>query len=296
MVVGHIAYILLRVLMSAIGFLVVMWAFGALHSGWALAALPAAVLMGLATAAPVFAYSASIGNDGLFAVLFRFAVIPMTLFAGVFFPVGSLPLANGRTVSYAAFIAPAMLASAAMNGAIAETTFNFFGKMKYMRLYDAVVATPVTPFEVAFGELLWGLMRGAVYSVAFLAVMTAMGLTGAGWAVAAFPATLLVGLAFGGLGMMLATYVRSWQDFDYVAVVQFGMFLFSGTFAPADTFPVGLRVVVEVTPLYHGVELVRALTTGLLSWSVLWHVGYLLALTAVGLTVAGRRTGKLLYK
>jgi lipooligosaccharide transport system permease protein len=99
MLVGQIGFILLRVGTSAVGFLVVMWAFGAVHSPWGLAALPAAILMGLATAAPVFAYSASIGNDGLFAVLFRFAVIPMTLFAGVFFPVGSLPLAP-RLLAY----------------------------------------------------------------------------------------------------------------------------------------------------------------------------------------------------
>jgi lipooligosaccharide transport system permease protein len=92
MVRGHIAYVLLRVALSAVGFLIVMGVFGALHSPWAPAALPVAILVGLATAAPVFAYSASISTDGLFAVLFRFAVIPMTLFAAVFFPVDSLPL------------------------------------------------------------------------------------------------------------------------------------------------------------------------------------------------------------
>ncbi|NJC71048.1 ABC transporter permease [Planosporangium thailandense] len=92
MVRGHIGYVLLRVGLSAAGFLVVMGLFGTLHSAWAPAALPVAVLVGLATAAPVFAYSASISTEGLFAVLLRVAVIPMTLFAGVFFPVGSLPL------------------------------------------------------------------------------------------------------------------------------------------------------------------------------------------------------------
>jgi lipooligosaccharide transport system permease protein len=92
MVRGHIAYVLLRVALSAVGFLIVMGVFGALHSVWAPAALPVAILVGLATAAPVFAYSATITSDGLFAVLFRFAVIPMTLFAAVFFPIDSLPL------------------------------------------------------------------------------------------------------------------------------------------------------------------------------------------------------------
>jgi lipooligosaccharide transport system permease protein len=99
-VIGHLGYVLLRVLLSACGFLAVMAVFGAVHSPWGLAALPAALLVGLATAAPVLAYSATITNDGLFAVLFRVAVVPMTLFAGVFFPVGSLPLLP-RALAYA---------------------------------------------------------------------------------------------------------------------------------------------------------------------------------------------------
>ncbi|MGC9669312.1 ABC transporter permease [Planosporangium sp. 12N6] len=92
MVRGHLGYVLLRVALSAVGFLIVMGFFGVLHSAWAPAALPVSLLVGLAVAAPTFAYSASISTDGMFAVLFRFAVIPMTLFAGVFFPVDSLPL------------------------------------------------------------------------------------------------------------------------------------------------------------------------------------------------------------
>jgi lipooligosaccharide transport system permease protein len=99
MVRGHIAYVLLRVGLSAAGFLIVMAVFGTLHSWWAPAALPVSLLVGLATAAPIFAFAASIRTDGMFAVLFRFAVVPMTLFAGVFFPVDSLPLA-ARMLAY----------------------------------------------------------------------------------------------------------------------------------------------------------------------------------------------------
>src|SRR5438045_2647984 len=106
--------------------------------------------------------------------------------------VGKLPLADGRLVPYAAFVAPSMLAASTMFGALTESTFNFFGKMKYMRLYDGVLATPVQPMEVAFGELLWAMARGAIYGGAFLVVMVLLGLTGPGWALAAFPATLLV--------------------------------------------------------------------------------------------------------
>jgi lipooligosaccharide transport system permease protein len=99
MVAGHLGYVLLRVLISLTGFLAVMWAFGTVHSLWGLATLPIGLLVGLATAAPVFAFSASISNDGLFALLYRFGVIPMTLFAGVFFPVDSLPW-GARLLAY----------------------------------------------------------------------------------------------------------------------------------------------------------------------------------------------------
>ena len=201
---------------------------------------------------------------------------------------------NGTPVKYAAFVAPAMLATSAMNGAIAETSMNFFGKMKYMKLYDGVIATPVTPFEIAAGELLWALIRGAVYSVAFLVIMVATGLTTPLRALAAFPVTVLVGLAFGAIGMVLATFLRSWQDFDYLMIIQMAMFLFSGTFVPASGYHPVLRIIVECTPLYHGVTLLRAITTWTMDWGALVNVGYLVVVTGIGLSIAARRTSRLL--
>src|SRR5690606_17249433 len=174
--------------------------------------------------------------------------------------VGDIPLADGRSVSYLTFLAPALLAAAAMNGAVAESTMNFFSKMRFIKLFDSVLNTPVTPVEVALGELFWAMVRGTLYTGAFLAIMAAMGITSPGRAVIALPAAILVGFAFGGLGMALATFMRTWQDFDYVGVVQFALFLFSGTFVPVATYPAVLQVVVQLTPLYHGVELIRAIT------------------------------------
>src|SRR5690606_11333443 len=101
--------------------------------------------------------------------------------------IGELTLPDGRTMSYVTFLAPAMMAAAAMNGALAETSFNFFAKMKYAKLYDSILNTPVTPLEIAFGELWWAMSRGALYTLAFLAVMVGMGATTPGLALAAFP-------------------------------------------------------------------------------------------------------------
>jgi lipooligosaccharide transport system permease protein len=173
---------------------------------------------------------------------------------------------------------------------------NFFGKMKFMKLYDGVLATPVRPMEVALGELMWAMTRGSLYSAAFLVIMVVMGLTSAGWALLAFPATLLVGVAFGGLGMALSTFLRSWQDFDLMGTVQFALFLFSGTFAPVSSYPVMIRLLVEATPLYHAVQLIRGLTTGSLHPVLFGHIGYLVVMAALGLAVAGRRMGRLLLK
>jgi lipooligosaccharide transport system permease protein len=210
--------------------------------------------------------------------------------------VGDMPLADSRTVPYLTFLAPALLAASAMNGAIAESTMNFFAKMKFAKLYESVLNTPVTPVEIAFGELGWAMVRGSVYSVAFLVLMSVMGLTTPVLALAALPAALLVGFAFGALGLALATVMRTWQDFDYMAVVQFALFLFSGTFVPVASYPPLMQVIVQVTPLYHGVHLLRGITLDQLGWGLAWHTVYLVVVTAAGLAIAARRMRRLLRK
>jgi lipooligosaccharide transport system permease protein len=220
----------------------------------------------------------------------------LSIGVGVGALVGELPLPDGRVVPYAVFVAPAMLAASAMTGALSETTFNFFAKMKYVKLYDGILATPVRPFEIALGELAWAMIRGNLYAAAFLALMVLMDLTSVGRALAAFPATVLVGFAFGAVGMALSTFMRSWQDFDLMSSAQFALFLFSGTFVPAQAYPAWLRWLVEVTPLYRSVDLIRGISTGSVGWLQVLDVLYLLALLAVGLLIAGRRMGKLLCK
>ena len=230
--------------------------------------------------------------SGFFEPLFYL----LSLGVGVGALVHGIRLPDGRVIGYAAFVAPAMLAASAMNGAISESTFNVFGKLKWAKLYDAVMATPVAPVDVAIGEIGWALARGLLYAAAFLVLMAIMGLTRTWWAVLALPAALLVGLTFAAIGITFTTYIRAWQDFDWSLAAIFVMFLFSGTFAPIAAYPLALQVLVLAMPLSHGVELIRGLTTGSASWTLLGHTAYLLAVAGVGLAVAGQRMTKLLYR
>ena len=201
---------------------------------------------------------------------------------------------NGQTVAYAAFVAPGMLAASAMNGAILDSTFNIFFKLKFQKLYDSILATPVRVIDIARGEITWALLRGGLYSAGFLGVMLAMGLVGSWWALLALPAALLIGYAFAAVGMALTTFMRSWQDFEYVQLAIMPMFLFSATFFPVTAFEGPVRWVVEVTPLYRGVVLCRELTTGAVSWDSLVSVVYLATMGTLGFVVVARRLHKLL--
>jgi lipooligosaccharide transport system permease protein len=203
---------------------------------------------------------------------------------------------NGHVVPYAAFVAPGMLAASAMNGAILDATYGIFFKLRYDKLYESVLATPMRTFDIATGEMTWSLLRSGAYSVGFLVVMGAMGLLDSWWAVLALPASLLVGFAFAGAGMALTTFMKSWQDFEYVQLAILPMFLFSATFFPIAAFPSAVQWLVEVTPLYRGVLLCRDLTTGAVSIGSLWSVLYLLVMGVVGLLVVDRRLDKLLLK
>ncbi|HVB91569.1 MAG TPA: ABC transporter permease [Acidimicrobiales bacterium] len=207
--------------------------------------------------------------------------------------VGPIPV-NGRLFAYTAFVAPGLLASSAMNGAMIDSTFLVFMKLKIAKTYDAMLATPLSVGDVALGELSWCVIRGSLYSGAFLSIMAALGYVVSPWAVLCWPAAILISLAFASAGMAGTTYMRTWQDFDIVSLAFIPLFLFSATFYPLTVFPGWLQAVVRCTPLYQGVVLVRAADLGLFNWVLLLHVGYLLAMTVVGVAVTRRRLGRLL--
>lgn len=207
--------------------------------------------------------------------------------------VGPIPV-DGRLVAYTSFVAPGLLASSAMNGALLDSTFLVFMKLKIAKTYDAMLATPLGVGDVAIGELGWCVLRGTLYSAAFLAIMASLGYIVSPWAVLCWPVAICISLAFASAGMAGTTYMRTWQDFDIVSLTFIPLFLFSATFYPLTVFPGWLQAVVRCTPLYQGVVLERAADLGIFSWTLLGHLAYLGVMTVGGVLITRRRLGRLL--
>lgn len=204
--------------------------------------------------------------------------------------VGQLHAPNGQLVDYRDFVAPGLMAMAAMNGATFDTTIMFFIKLKYWKVFDGMLATPLTPVDVVLGEIAWAVARGLVYASLFLVTMAAMGLTHSWMSVFLLPAAGLVCWAFAGAGAGGASFFRSYFDFDFINVVLVPSFLFSGVFFELSRYPDWLATVVRGTPLYQGVALMRDLTFGHVGASSLGHVVYLAVMGAAGVGLATRRT------
>ena len=196
---------------------------------------------------------------------------------------------EGQAVEYTSFVAPGLLAASAMNGVMTDITMNIFWRLRYGGTYEAMLATPIGVADVALGEILVALMRGVVYAAGFLVVMVATGLVHSWWALLALPAATLVAFAFAAFGLALTTFLRHSEDARLVQLALLPLFLFSTTFYPLSEYAPEVRILVEATPLYHGIELVRALSLGTVGAGLLGHVAYLAAMSVVSLSIAIRR-------
>ena len=194
-------------------------------------------------------------------------------------------------VSYLAFLAPGLLAAAAMQTGVGESTYPILASIKWLKTYQAAVASPLRPADLFHGHLLFTTLRLVMNCSIFLAVMAAFGAIESPWVLAALPVAVLTGLAF-------AAPIEAWavtrnKDQSFALIFRFGMiplFLFSGTFFPISQLPAWIRPLAYVTPLWNGVALCRSLSLGTANLGgALVHVGYLAVVVAAGI-VAGQRT------
>ena len=210
--------------------------------------------------------------------------------------VGEVTIDGGLSFSYATFVAPGLLAASAMNGAIIESTFSVFFKLRYNYTYNAMLATPMRVADIVLGETLWSQVRAGVYAVGFLGLMFIAGFTSSPWALLAIPGALLVGFTFSAAGFAAVTFMRSWHDFDMIQLVILPLFLFSGTFYPLSVYPSFLQPIMQISPLYHGTELLRAFTLGRFDWTLVGHAGVLVVVGLAALFITARRIGRTLLQ
>ncbi|MEY3406245.1 MAG: hypothetical protein RLZZ556_317 [Actinomycetota bacterium] len=195
----------------------------------------------------------------------------------------------GNPITYAQFIAPALLATSAMNGAIYDSTWNVFFKMHFGKLYNSMLSTSLGTLDVALGEIGWALLRGLAYAIGFMAVVTPMGLVTSGWGILAIPASVLIAFGFASVGMGVTSYLKSHQQMQWIQLVMLPMFLFSGTFFPLSIYPEPIQWLIQALPLWQAIELIRGLTLGVMNMAMLGHVLYFVVMIIAGLYFTTRR-------
>ncbi len=210
--------------------------------------------------------------------------------------IGNIALPDGTLVPYAAYIAPALLATSAMNGAIYDSTWNVFFKMHFGKIYQAMLSTSLGPLDVAMGEIGWALARGFVYALGFMAVVTPMGLIPSWWGLLAIPAAVLIAFGFASIGMGVTSYLKNFHQMDWVNFVMLPMFLFSGTFYSLSVYPDWLRICIESLPLYQAIAMIRGCTLGIIDGALVGHILYFVVMIVLGLTFTTRRLRSLFLK
>lgn len=210
--------------------------------------------------------------------------------------IGGVVDGTGNQVSYAAYIAPALLATSAMNGAIYDSTWNVFFKMHFGQLYQGMLSTSLGPLDVALGEISWALLRGMVYAIGFMAIMAPIGLIPSWWGILAIPGAVLIAFGFASFGMALTSYMKSFQQMNWINFFLLPMFMFSGTFYPLTIYPEWIQAIIKALPLYQAIELERSLTLGNVSLELLGPVTYFVVMIIAGMFFTTRRLTALFMK
>jgi lipooligosaccharide transport system permease protein len=200
--------------------------------------------------------------------------------------------------SYVAFLAPGLVAVAAMNGASFEVTYNAFVRLNFEKTYASMLTTPIQPDDLLAGEVLWAMTRATIYGGCFWLVIAAVGLAPLPASLWALPLLPLTGLLFAALGITFSLSIPSIEMFSfYFTLFLTPLFLFSDVFFPLRERLAGVWLrVAEVLPLLHPVRLMRAAFRGEFAPVLLWDLAYVLALSALLLLVASRITRRRLLQ
>jgi lipooligosaccharide transport system permease protein len=226
---------------------------------------------------------------------------PLFYLGAMGYGLGALVDAHGTDalggVKYVVFVAPAVLAVQAMNTGLTNSMFPVFSAMRWNSIYVAARATMLRPVDINRGHLLFITMRIAMNSACFVVFMAAFGLIRSWWAVLLLPASVLLGLAFAAPVAAWTVTLTTTTPMNYL--IRFGsipLSLFSGTFFPISQLPGWIRPLAYATPLWHGAALCRGLTLGTVTaGSAAIHVGYLVAMAAIGLWAGARSYRRRLY-
>jgi lipooligosaccharide transport system permease protein len=242
---------------------------------------------------PRLAASVWLRNFRVFSKLWRGALLPTFLDPFLYllalgFGLGTY-VARINGIPYEDFIAPGLIASAAMWSAAFETTYNVYFRMNELRLYDNVLSTPVEVQDLVAGDLAWSASRATVYGVVVLVVVAFFGLISSAWAILIPLFVALGGLCFSVVGYTFTALIPKIDLYSYFFTLGITpMFLFSGIFFPFNALPGWVEVVAWFMPLYHLVEITRGLATGPEVWSIVGNSAWLLAVSALLFTVPVR--------
>lgn len=210
--------------------------------------------------------------------------------------IGTVAGPGGQQIPYVAYIAPALLATSAMNGAIYDSTWNVFFKMHFAKLYQGMVSTSLGPMDVAIGEIFMALFRGFLYACGFMAVLYGFDIVNGWWPLLMIPAAVLVAFGFASFGMGITSYMKTFQQMDIINFLMLPMFLLSSTLYPISVYPEPLQWLVKALPLWHGIELMRQLAVGVFTALTPVHIGYYLVMTVLGLWLTTSRLAKLFLR
>lgn len=192
-------------------------------------------------------------------------------------------------VEYLHFFGTGILAASAMQSGVFSGTYPIMGKIVWHKTYEALLATPLSVRDIFLGELMWIGVSLSLLAVPFFGVMAVFGIFDSPLAVFAVPIVILMGLSCAAPVFAYTATLESDEAYTWLwRLVVTPLFLLSGTFFPIEELPRWGQVVAHLTPLFHGVELVRQVTIYEVDVSALWHVGYLLALLAVGVAIGIR--------